>query len=51
MTTLTAKELQTVKSLISLGDSKVLAIQTVINDRENEAKRKAQLVDYTKTND
>jgi len=49
MTTITAKELQTVKSLISLGDSKELAILTIINDRENEAKKQAQLVDYTKT--
>lgn len=51
METLTEKELQRVKILIRLGDSKELAIQTVINIREDEAKRDAQLLDYHKIND
>jgi hypothetical protein len=48
---LTAKELETVKRLIFLGDSKELAIKTVVENREDQAIRESQLADFCKIND
>ena len=45
MTNLTEKETKTVETLIRLGDSKELATQTVLNDRD----RKARMADAEDT--
>ena len=47
-TTITKTELATVEALVRLGDSRELAIQTVINDRPSAAAKAAQLTKTTK---
>ena len=47
MITLTAKEEATCKRLVQNGDSKELAIKTVIDNREDEAKKEAAHDFYT----
>ena len=42
-TTITKAELATVEALVRLGDSRELAVQTVINDRPSAAAKAAQL--------
>ena len=48
---LTEKEQSSVAILIRLGDSKELAIDTVIKGRKSEAMKSAQLNDYSSIND
>lgn len=43
---LTSKELKTFESLVRLGDSKELALETVIMERESEAKKEAARAFY-----
>ena len=47
LTDLTTKELTTFETLIKLGDDANLAYTTVINNRESEAKKQAQLNNIT----
>jgi len=46
MKSLTTEETKTVKSLIRLGDSKALAVKTVIENRKDEDSREIYILAY-----